>query len=424
MTSSLLLIPGDAADQIRRGGRWGTITTRVSTSENAAAITHLSVEHDPLLPVGLPKDHWLSYADSYPNGRWYRVDADLHAAWLVSASRRGTGIPLSEFRKFIPTNFRSGPQIVVTYCPDTASRYPGIALPDVLGWHVFEDAAVPMNVEVSPQSWGVGQLREHWPVDVLQESTVMVVGAGSIGGAAALELATYGIGELILVDPDRLRWHNLIRHISPARDVGHLKVMALRAQIEAACPDTKVIPHAVDVISDADTVFNLLATADVVLCTADGVAPRRTVSHLARRANIDAIMACVLENGAIGEVVRIRPWTSSGCLLCHRRYLRDTGALDPEPTLDSGYETGTPHQPMTAVGGDLHLVAALAAKTTVATILERRGHDANQLPGEYAILGLHPHENWAAPFDVKRAGQIKWSGAWPPYADCVTCGRS
>ncbi|MFW0797785.1 ThiF family adenylyltransferase [Gordonia sp. CPCC 205515] len=422
MTSSLVLIPSDAADRIRNGGRWGKITTRASVAENTAAITHLSVEHGPILPVELPKNHWLSHADTHPSGRWYRVTADLHAAWCLSAARKGTGIPISEFSRLVPTNLHPRPHIAVTYSPDATLEFPGVGLPELLGWHVTDDAAIPMDVEVSPHVWGTEQLRAHWPVNVLEESTVMVVGAGSIGGAAALELATYGIGELHIVDPDRLRWHNLIRHIGSQRDVGRLKVNALHGQITSTRPDTNVRPHDLDVVSDADTIFSLLTKSDVVLCAADGVAPRRTISHLARRANIDAVMACVLENGTLGEIVRIRPWAGRGCLLCHRRHLRDTSALDPEPTLDAGYETGSTHQPMTAVGGDLHLVAALAAKATVATILERRGHPAHRLPGEHAVLGLHPNAHWAAPFDVKSAGDIKWSGAWPSYPDCITCG--
>lgn len=40
------------------------------------------------------------------------------------------------------------------------------------------------------------------------------------------------------------------------------------------------------------------------LCCADGVAPRRSTSHLARRANTAAILACVLADGGIGEVIR------------------------------------------------------------------------------------------------------------------------
>ncbi|GGT17376.1 hypothetical protein GCM10010176_072520 [Nonomuraea spiralis] len=74
---------------------------------------------------------------------------------------------------------------------------------------------------------------------------------------------------------------------------------------------------------------------------ADGVAPRRATSHLARRAGTPAILACVLADGGIGEVIRLRPWPDHGCLLCRRQALADEGTLDPGPVLEAGYGMGT-----------------------------------------------------------------------------------
>jgi tRNA A37 threonylcarbamoyladenosine dehydratase len=53
----------------------------------------------------------------------------------------------------------------------------------------------------------------HWRRTGRQHlaGTTVMVGMGSIGAAAFHALAAYGVGQLILVDPDRLRWHNLVR---------------------------------------------------------------------------------------------------------------------------------------------------------------------------------------------------------------------
>ncbi|WP_425559020.1 ThiF family adenylyltransferase [Kutzneria kofuensis] len=48
-------------------------------------------------------------------------------------------------------------------------------------------------------------------------------GAGSIGGAAAHALAAYGVGRLHLLDPDRLEWHNLPRHVCGEKHVGRFQ---------------------------------------------------------------------------------------------------------------------------------------------------------------------------------------------------------
>ncbi|SDE62458.1 ThiF family protein [Mycolicibacterium neoaurum] len=418
----LVLISAEAASRIRCGGRWGRVVTVASKAESLIAIDALSNESDPILPAGLPTNSWVNGGDKRQNSRWYRVSRELHGAWLAAAVRKDGAIATADFRKHIPTQFLSGQHIAVTFAPDVTSENQGQQLPEILAWHVTPDCVTPMAVEIMPETIGMKQIERNWPVATLSRSTVMVVGAGSIGGAAALDLAAYGVGRLILIDPDRLLWHNLVRHVGPSRDVGRLKVRALKDQIEGLRPDTSVEAFGLDAVTDADDVHRLLKTCAAVLCTADGVSARRVVSHLARRVRVDSVLACVLEDGAIGEVMRLRPWPGRGCLLCHRSQLQKSGSLDPEASLEAGYGSFT--RPMSAVGGDLHHVASLAAKVTVASILERSGHTEQQLPGEHAIMALRPTTTWLPPYDVGQTSDVRWYGSWPSRSDCVTCGAS
>ena len=95
--------------------------------------------------------------------------------------------------------------------------------------------------------------------------------------------------------------------------------------------------------------------------------------------------------------------------------------MDPEATLDRGYGAGTRHLPMTAVGADLGLVGQLAAKAAVATLLQARGYRDQRLPGDHAVIGLRPLPGIAAPFDVERAGEVKWSELPAPRPGCPSC---
>jgi hypothetical protein len=176
-----------------------------------------------------------------------------------------------------------------------------------------------------------------------------------------------------------------------------------------------------NVIGDADKMRPLFDSCDAIVCAADGVSPRRVVSHLARRARKTAVLACVLLDGAVGEVLRLRPWSGHGCLLCQRRQLIDQGGIDPEPDLDLGYGTGDRHRPMTAVGSDLAMVGQLAAKVAVATILEADGYYDQVIAMEYAITGLRRAVGAAPPFDVE-PGRIRWLPAAPQRDGCPTCG--
>jgi hypothetical protein len=426
MSPLIILIPKEAALRIRDGGSWGAVTFKVVDAENAGYVYQVSSGPDmPLLPVEMRPErrHFLSAGDVRPGSLWYRVRPELHVCWWLNR-RQLTQLTLDYFRSQVDSGFKNpgrATYIAITYAPGAADLSEDVPIPEFVAWRVTSDGVSPLDIECEPEVQGNAQLAPYWPVPVLEETTVMVIGVGSIGGAAAHALAAYGVGRLLLVDPDRLRWHNLVRHVSGAVHVGRLKVTAVREDLRHMRPETDVCPLPLDVVRDADKIRALLSETDLVLGATDGVAPRRVISHLARRARLDAILACVLDDGGIGELLRLRPWPDRGCLVCQRQALHDSGSIDPEPTIDAGYGTGTRHRPMTAVGADLHLLGQLAAKSAVATILERHGAAHQRLPGDHAIIALQPRPGRAYPFDLTGTGTIRWRPAATPIPDCPTC---
>ncbi|BBA98481.1 putative UBA/THIF-type NAD/FAD binding protein [Actinacidiphila reveromycinica] len=423
----LILIPTAAAGRFRTAGSWGRLSLRISRPDGLAVVSGISERTEGAVLSVDPAElgnRLLAGCDPVSTGYWYRAAGELHAHWYQVRARRGTSLPLDIFKSAVPSGFKapgSSGYAAITYTPAVQDEFPESGLPDLLAWHVTRTDARPLDASVEPEVTGIRQLQHHWPVEELQSARVMLVGAGSIGSATAHALAGYGIGHLTLVDPDRLLWHNLVRHTSSRKQIGRAKVTALAEELALLRPDTAVTPLALDVIEHADRIRALLTDTDIVVCAADGVAARRVTGHLARRAGRTAVLACVLQDGAVGEVLRLRPWTQHGCLSCRRESLAEAGGLDPEPALDAGYGTGTRHRPMTAVGPDLHLVAHLAAKTVVATLLERVGHPDQRLPGEHALLALRRQPGWAAPFDLDRTGELRWLPATPPRPGCPTC---
>ncbi|MET9834793.1 ThiF family adenylyltransferase [Streptomyces sp. NPDC006385] len=421
----LILIPQSAATIMRSLGPWGRLSLRINHPEHFAVVRGLSERAEGILPVEPPPEQRL--LGSYPavsTGWWCRVHADLHLIWLALRARRGMLMKLDAFRAAVPNGYKAPGDPgywAITHAPGLKDAYPEHDLPDLVAWHVTREGAQPISVSVEPEATGIRQLRDHWPVEELQNTRVMLIGAGSIGSATAHALAGYGVGHVTLVDPDRLDWHNLVRHTSSRRHVGRSKVTALAEELASLRPDTAVTPLSLDVIEHADRIRALLADTHLVVCTADGVAPRRVAGHLARRAGLTAVLACVLQDGALGEILRLRPWPQHGCLTCRRQSLAEAGGLDPEPALDAGYGTGTRHRPMTAVGSDLHLVAQLTAKAAVATVLERAGHPDQRLPGEHALLGLRRQPDWAPPFNLSYTNELRWLPATPPRSGCPTC---
>ncbi len=95
--------------------------------------------------------------------------------------------------------------------------------------------------------------------------------------------------------------------------------------------------------------------------------------------------------------------------------------MDPEPSLDLEYGTGTTHRPMTAIAGDLALMGQLAAKAAVSTLLERLGHRDQRLSNNHLVFGLRPALMWMAPFDTARVLDVGTAAVPPPNADCPLC---
>ncbi|MFF0578555.1 ThiF family adenylyltransferase [Streptosporangium saharense] len=430
MTSTLLLLPRDGLRHLTsaNAGSSGSIKFKRSEPDDLVLISFIHTAMAGFHLTLEPKSHPMNSGLPGGEGFWFRVPVELHG-WWYEITRRGdhVGVPFDEFAKRLPKRLIDPGAIgyfVLTYAPDADKPpYDETPVSRLVAWRVTRTGVFGASVAVEPEITGITQLHPYWPVADLSAVTVMVVGVGSIGGAAATALAGYGLGRLLLVDPDRLMWHNLVRHVLPRRYAGKYKVDALRDHLADQRGDTEITAFRYDVVDNADRIRGLLDETSIILCCADGVAPRRTTSHLARRAHTPAILACILADGGIGEVIRLRPWPDHGCLLCRRQALADGGTLDPEPALEAGYGTGTLHRPMTAVGSDLFLVGDLAAKVTISTALEAAGNFVHRLPGEHLTVGLQARRGWTGPFDLGYTGNIRWTPATPPRTDCPTCSQ-
>lgn len=426
MTDGWMLLPRQAAQCIKDGGRFGDLS--VSAEAGLSAIVAISVENGSLMPSGLIPGHHLGRPSSTKQGYWHRADPELHILWRAFGAR-GLPVPKEIVNDLLDAPLHSaggGAYYLLTYAPHRAAYGDGEdgflpEPPEFVAWLATPDGLVQLTVDVEVDVVSAASLEPQWPAADIAEAHVVIVGAGSIGSAAARELAQYGVGTLSIVEPDRLGSHNLVRHTLDARAVGRHKAEALADQLTARWPQLDVRSYMLDVVTNTHVFRPLVDDATVVLCAADGVTARRVVSHEARRARTDAVLACVLMDGEIGEVVRLRAREDEGCLLCRRGAQIDSGAVDAEASIDLGYGTGEVHRPMTAVGSDLHLVGALAAKVTVATLLHKRGHRLHRLAGEQAVIRLRgglPHK---PPFDSAYNGELTWTAAAPPRTTCVTC---
>lgn len=422
MNRHVLLFPAELWEFIERSGwRWGYLNLRVDRGERVVTISHIWESNETATPVDTTpwqRRHFLHYADIVAlSGVWYRAQPELHIIHQEVARRSDASIPIDAFRERIMGGWvqpgDSGLPVVAVSTPQAGGA-------GVSAWRVFPDAAMPDAISVvRDQARPADFIADEWPVAQLEECRVALVGVGSIGSMAAESLAIAGIGQLALVDHDRLEQRNLARHRLTDRDLGRFKVHAMGDFLESRNLATRIEPYAINIITDTDVLRAVVEISDIVVCTADGVAARRVANHVARRAGKPLVLAAVLEDGAFGEVIRVRERT--GCLYCLRLAQIDAGAFDPEPGIDLGYGTGTAHRPMTAAPTDLQLVGITAAKVALSTLLEARGRWHQRLPADYAIFGLQPKPGMPEPFDLECAGDVRWHKLPERREDCPTC---
>lgn len=184
----------------------------------------------------------------------------------------------------------------------------------------------------------------------LRRLRVAVVGLGGIGSLVSLQLAHLGVGELILLDGDRIEPSNLSRIAGAlTSDVGSYKVDVAARYAEALGLVGKVEPHREFVGLDHE---GLLASCDVVVSCVDRQTPRAMLNRLAYRWLVPVIdLGTVFRVNAAGtiiadagRVVTIGP--GRPCLGCwghldpHALRIESLSEADRENEVRAGYIEG------------------------------------------------------------------------------------
>ncbi|WP_414827768.1 HesA/MoeB/ThiF family protein [Alteromonas sp. H39] len=205
--------------------------------------------------------------------------------------------------------------------------------------------------------------------EALLNASVLVIGVGGLGNAAAMSLATSGVGSLTLADPDIVEMHNLPRQWLFRDDqIGAQKVDAACETLKQRAPDCRISTVAHTAAND-DELKALIQRHDVVLDCTDNAHSRdqiNRVSFLARKPLISGA-AVRFE----GQLFVSMPDSVSPCYACLRNLFEapdvsctEAGILSPVVSLVGLHQalltvkliTGAGHLPI----GQLMLFDALS----------------------------------------------------------------
>lgn len=146
----------------------------------------------------------------------------------------------------------------------------------------------------------------------LAEKSVLVVGAGGLGGPALLALGASGVGRLVLVDDDAVETSNLNRQpLFGEADVGARKAAVAARRLQRLYPGVAVEPH--DRRFDAGSAIDLVLATDVVLDGSDNFPTKFLLNDAAVMAGRPLVHAGVLRYTA--QLLTVVPGRT-GCLRC------------------------------------------------------------------------------------------------------------
>ena len=102
-------------------------------------------------------------------------------------------------------------------------------------------------------------------VEKLKNSCVAVFGVGGVGGYAVEALSRAGVGEIHLVDSDRVSVSNINRQIIATHNtVGQYKTEAMRERILSINPEAKVVCHSLFFDESTKTEFDFTKYSYVI----------------------------------------------------------------------------------------------------------------------------------------------------------------
>src|SRR6185503_2782101 len=161
---------------------------------------------------------------------------------------------------------------------------------------------------------------------VLNDKSVLCIGLGTGGAHAAIELAKCGVGHFTLVDRDRLSVGNVVRHPGGISQVGRYKVNVVSDLIREKNPEANVSTHAVALdYENQDTIRQLVAQADVVICGTDNRQSKLLINQLCIAEEVVAVYGGAFRRAYGGQVLRVRP-KKSPCHQCFVAAMPDEAA--------------------------------------------------------------------------------------------------
>lgn len=147
----------------------------------------------------------------------------------------------------------------------------------------------------------------------LMDAHVFIIGVGGLGSPAAMYLAAAGIGEITLVDYDRVDLSNLHRQILfDDSHIGQKKVTAASQRLQQVNPSLNI--NTIERKLTLDELLKYISDVDVVLDCSDNFTTRHLVNHACVKKQTALVSAAGIR--LEGQIAVFNNRASSPCYAC------------------------------------------------------------------------------------------------------------
>lgn len=166
----------------------------------------------------------------------------------------------------------------------------------------------PIIVKADEEWDDTFQLMQWWKSEVVQQATVMVIGAGALGNETLKNLALLNIGQILIVDMDHIEHSNLCRSVlyrpSDCTEKNYKAAVAAR-RLKEINPNIKVKAIVGNVLSDVG--LGVFRRMDAIIGCVDSRIARLYVNRYAFRVGKNWIDGGIMNIS--GQVIHFEPHT-------------------------------------------------------------------------------------------------------------------
>lgn len=264
----------------------------------------------------------------------------------------------------------------------------------------------------------------------LEEKSVAIIGAGSLGSKIAVSLVRTGIRKILIIDPDIMLPGNIIRHALDWKSVGFHKVEALREELMSLAPGIEVEVENILIAGQESNAAMARVIEKVVKYNllVDATAESNVfnlLTAIAVRVEIPMIWGEVYGGGIGGFVARSRPVIGPNPRDVRNAYLDYCERHEiPEYLLkNNDYSTSGSH-PMVASDADVSVIAHHIVQFVLDSLLNGQ---ESAFPEDLYLIGLKkgwvfdsPFQNHAIQIDAQQSPNIMTEGEGTSSADKTT----